>query len=133
MLKIDESRHNQKRHKHPIRHGERKPIRFPNPPKQHHRQQLNEEIPKSDPLPAGGTTSPQGEPTHEREILIPWNGFFAGGTEGAARLSEAQPQWHPVDAGIQKRPHHRSQNGRENRQKETHSLSRLGSTISHIV
>ena len=133
MLKVNESRRNQKRYKHPIRQGERKPIRFPNPPKQNARQQLNEEIPKSNRLPAGGATPAQGEPTHERQILIPWDGFFAGGTKRATRLSETQAQWHAVNAGIQKRPHHRSQHGCENRQKQTHSLSRLGSTISHIV
>src|SRR5438093_6779143 len=103
MFEIDKCAEDQQRNKNPVgdRHRPRKAL--PDREEKKRREQFHGKIAKGDSAPAVGATTAKGEPTNQRQILIPGNRFLARRTKRAARLVYRKIERQAIDADVQKR------------------------------
>src|SRR5207237_10350966 len=86
VFQIDESCDEQDRNKNPVSNRDLPRKNFPDSEKQKRGQQFNAEIAKGNPGAAVCATPAEKQPTHQRNVLSPWNLCFASRAKGTTRL-----------------------------------------------
>src|SRR5438046_8058186 len=128
MFEIDECPGDQQRNKDPVGDRQRPRKTLPDGEEKKSCEQFHGKIAKGDFAPAIGATTAKGEPTNQRQILMPGNRFLARWTKRAARLVYRKIERQAIDADVQKR----ADCGADNERKcaEEKLVNRIVHTIS---
>jgi len=113
MFQIDKRSNEQKRSENPVcnRHLPRKAL--PDREEQQRRDQFHREIAKRYFCAAICTTTPEKNPTDQRQIPMPGDRLPAGRAKRTARLVNRKIGRPPINADVQKRPDCRAENKRK--------------------
>ncbi len=110
MLEVDKCSDDDKGHENPVGGDDWPRKAAPNSEEQKRGNEFDAEVTKRDSASTVGAASPQHEPADQRQIVVPRNRSFAGRAKRATRFIDRKLQWQAINADVQKRADHRTEN-----------------------